>query len=254
LQLSSSLLKHWPWLIGIAALTAVYGFLHILYERGAQRIIFDAFCRQDFSYRLNVTIEFDGKPYSSKVIGAVSHPRVQTGGTCGDPVGSILPFRTEDNRLVLLYAGICDKAADSFADGERGDRANVNLANAMRQHRRLNLAPLCIGLVRNRPDNVGDRGYDGFVIDDADNPQHWRGFNFDHGPNFDSTSEANLRVVSAIAEAANLSTENGLEKIAPAILKTKFVYKDWSESPEPMFFSRRRHQEVLDYTATEQRP
>jgi hypothetical protein len=60
-------------------------------------------------------------------------------------------------------------------------------------------------------------------------------------------------MIQRINVRLNLSTEDGLETIAPAILKIKFAYHDWSKSPEPMFFSRRRYQEVLDYTATEQR-
>jgi hypothetical protein len=63
---------------------------------------------------------------------------------------------------------------------------------------------------------------------------------FDNNPNFDSVSTAEqLRIVSAVVEARNLSPDDGLERIAPAILKTDFEYREWSKSPDVLLYSRR---------------
>jgi hypothetical protein len=246
----SGRLKQWFALLvfGIASIA-----LYIVSVRGQPRETFSPLCSSSFTYRLNVTIEFSGKQYSSEVIGELMRNRAGMGGSCAQPVGSIISFRLEDNRLVLIYGTICPHAARVFAGGhngaayERGYEGNLAdkaFLAAMKEHQKVDLAPLCIGVSRNRPEDYVPptmvKGHtDGFVIDNADNPTRWRGFTFDRNSNFDSVIAAEqLHIVSAVAEAANLSADDGLEKIAPAILKTDFEGGDWSMSPAAMFYSR----------------
>jgi hypothetical protein len=245
------------WLFGLACCAAVI-FAYV-YEH--PRISFSPFCGSSFAYRLNVTIEFSGKQYSSEVIGELMHNRINTGGVCRQPIGSIIPFRLEDNRLVVLYAHICDKAVEVFTNGhgvyDRGNLADQAFLVAMNEHRKIDLAPLCIGINRVRPARpiVGGTGYDGFIIDNADNPTRWRGFIFDHNPNSESVSTAEqLRIVSASAEARDIAPDDGLEKIAPAILKTTFQYREWTKSPEAMFYSQRERNYEHIHNATEEQP
>jgi len=242
------------WLACCAAVIFAYVYEH-------PRISFNPFCGSSFAYRLNVTIALSGKQYSSEVISELMHNRINTGGVCRQPIGSIMPFRLEDNRLVILYAQICDKAVEVFTGGrsvyDRGNGADQAFLAAMTEHQKIDLAPLCIGIDRDRPARpiVGGIGYDGFIIDNADNPTQWRGFIFDHNPNSESVSTAEqLRVVSATAEARNIAPDDGLEKAAPAILKTTFQYREWTKSPEAMLFSRRERNYEHIYHATEEQP
>ena len=81
--------------------------------------------------------------------------------------------------------------------------------------------------------------YDGFLIDNADKPTQWTGFRFDDvsGP------AVQFRIVSAIAEAVDISPKDDLDKIAPGILKTEFKYTNArrSDSPEGLVPLSRRH-------------
>jgi hypothetical protein len=175
--LVSSRFKTWTfWLVCIAALIAAY-------VQGHPRISLNPFCGVTFAYRLNVTIEFGGKQYSSEVIGELLRNRINTGGVCTQSVGSILPFCLEDNRLVLISADLCSNAVDMFAGGRdgasyvrghNGDLADDAFLVAMNEHKKINLARLCVGVTQNRPVDYR-HGYDGFVIDNADNPTRWRG-------------------------------------------------------------------------------
>jgi hypothetical protein len=251
------------WLFGLFVLVCSAGLI-AAYVQGHPRISLNPFCGVTFAYRLNVTIEFDGKHYSSELIGELLRNRINTGGVCTQSVGSILPFRLEDNRLVLISAHLCSKAVTMFAGGHdggasvQGNERDGGLADdafivAMNKHQKINLAPLCAGVSQNRPVDYRD-GYDGFVIDNADNPTRWRGFTFDRGDNDSISSAEHLSIVSAVAEAANLSPSDGLERVAPAILKTNFEYTEWSKSPDSMFYLRRRYGEQLIYNAKKELP
>jgi len=59
---------------------------------------------------------------------------------------------------------------------------------------------------------------------------------------------------TAAAEARNIAPDDGLEKAAPAILKTTFQYREWTKSPEAMLFSRRERNYEHIYSATEEHP
>jgi hypothetical protein len=78
-------------------------------------------------------------------------------------------------------------------------------------------------------------GDDGFIIDNADSPTQWKGFDLDND-NASSHPDDHLRMVSAVAEAADISPQDRLDEVAPAILRTEFKYHDsWSRSPDAIF-------------------
>jgi hypothetical protein len=224
------------WLLGIFALAVVGGLVTVSYKR-APRNTFNLFCAYHFAYRLNVTIEIDGKRYHSQAMEQVLKPRDWSrgfGGSCRESLGSVIAFRPEDNRLVLMGAGICPKALEAFG-GTYYHNPRDNFVPAMSERRKVDLFSPCMGIGRDRRPALPREfvGYDGFVVDNADEPTRWRGFNFD-GNNV----AGDIRIVSAVAEADNAPPEDGLEKIAPEILKTDFEYTNWSRSPEVIFFSR----------------
>ena len=243
--------RQWPqWLIPVVAIVVAF----VAYEWDRPRMLFNLFnpfCSARFAYRLDVTIEVKGEQYSSAATGELLRNRIKTGGSCSQPTGSILPFRLSDNRLVVVYAGLCPDAEKEFAGGNeveaydvgpKGDRADRALTSAMKEHKKLDIASRCLGIGRNRS-GVDEARYDGYFIDDADNPKKWRGFSFDRNPYFDGISNSERpRIVSAVAEATNRPPEDLLEKVAPATLKTEFEGSSWSKSPARMFSLRRSQQ------------
>lgn len=201
---------------------------------------FHPFCTYNLTYRLQATLEAEGKQYSSEVVYQRSRPRgalsTMFSNSCQSTHGTALAFRLDDSRLVLLPSHICQTADRTIADRSSRTYA-TDVARAMKQHRRVDVASICTGISRDR-----DRSmpyflkYDGFLVDNADKPSQWIGFRFGDvsGP------AAQFRLVSAIAEAADISPKDDLDKIAPGILKTEFKYVNWADSPERVIsFSRR---------------
>jgi hypothetical protein len=201
---------------------------------------------------LNVTIEVKGEQYSSAATGELQNIRITTGGVCRQEIGSVLPFRLSDNRLVVVDASLCRAAVKEFAGGQdaeswdSGPKAGTiddAFKAAMKVRKKLHIARLCLGISRDRT-GVDRARYDGFFLDSADEPQTWRGFSFDRNPYFDGISEPERpRIVSAVAEATNRPPEDLLEKVAPATLKADFK-GDWSKSPAWMFLDRRRQHQL----------
>ena len=163
-------------------------------------------------------------------------------GGCEQTYGTALSYRLANNRLVLISSSICPKAQRTFDNTPYGYEPPGNFAQAMREHRKVDLPSLCVSVHRDRPPSVFSyRGYDGFVIDDADNPVRWSGFKLDAAS---SNSDEHLRIVSAFAEAADDLPNDDLDKVAPAVLKTTFKYDEWWNSPEAILsFSRRYNRE-----------
>jgi len=116
-------------------------------------------------------------------------------------------------------------------------------------HRRVDLASFCIGVRRDRPPSVVSfSGNDGFVIDNADNPTRWNGFMFESAWSY---PEEHVRIVSAVAEAADISPEGQLDEVAPPALKTAFKYHgNWSDSPETILSFSRRYDPTKHFTYT----
>src|SRR5580698_8456759 len=88
------------------------------YERAPPNS-FSPFCSSTLTYRLNVTIETEGKQYSAFVVRQKLRPRewIKTLGGCYEVLGLALAFRLADNRLVLMNSYLCPKAWDFF-EGE----------------------------------------------------------------------------------------------------------------------------------------
>src|SRR5205085_1026246 len=144
---------------------------------------FDPFCTYDLTYRLNVTIEADGQQYSSEVVHQLSRSRrwiSELNSGCQQTYGNAVSFRLADNRLVLINSRICPKARRAFEDSPYRYEYPRSFAQAMREHRRVDLTSFCVSVHRDRPPSVSSyAAYDGFVIDDADNPAWWKGFKLD---------------------------------------------------------------------------
>ena len=233
--------KQWVWLICAGAIAAAA----VAYARDQPRFSFNPFCGVRFAYRLDVTIEVEGKQYASAATSELQYNRISTGGSCFQSVGSVLPFRLSDNRLVVVKSHLCPEAIKAFGGGrvaepwDHPSPADAAFVAAMKQHKKVDVASVCIGIRRDRSRSDEERYYDGYFLDSADNPGKWRGFNFDHNPRLDGISEsARPRIVSALAEAINRPPEDLLETVAPATLKTEFE-GDWSKSPASMFHDRR---------------
>lgn len=208
---------------------------------------FHPLCTYDLTYRLQVTLEAAGKQYSSEVVYQQSHPHKAIwslfSGDCQPTHGTALAFRLEDNRLVLLSSMICREAKRRIADRSKANYATL-VARAMKEHRKIDVAALCTGIIRNRDRSISDfRKYDGFLIDNADRPTRWSGLRFDDPS---PSSEAQFRIVTAVAEAADISPTDNLDKIVPGILRTEF--KSVDESPQRVIpFSRRSKSSYIAY-------
>src|SRR5262249_6713906 len=212
-------------LIGATAVACVIFF--VMYER-TPPYTFNPFCTYDLTYRLNVTIEADGQQYSSEVVRQLSRSQKWVGtinSGCQQTRGTALSFRLADNRVVLISSLICPKAQRAFDDTPQ--KYPGSFAQAMREHRTVDLTSLCVSLHRDRSPSIGGYfaylGYGAFMIDVADSPSRWKGLNFDDAW---SNAEERLRIISAFAEAADISPQDELDRVAPALLKTTYRYDD----------------------------
>jgi hypothetical protein len=236
-------------LMGIVAcglmLAAVY-----VYERTPPNT-YSPFCSYTFAYRLNVTIETGGRQYSSTVVRQKLKPRawIATLGGCHETLGTALAYRVADNRLVLINTYLCQNAWEAFA-GTHQNYIYNDFVDAMRERRKVDVASFCMGVSKDKPQRGSYYMVQGFVIDNADNPARWRGLTFDL-----NDVAGDFRIVSAVAEAFDGKPEDQLATASPAILKTRFEYRDWSNSPEAMidFFRRYRPDNKFTYTAEEDR-
>ena len=212
---------------------------------------FSAVCTYDLTYRLTLTIDVGGKQYTSEVVHQQSRSRewisVMNSSGCQQTYGTAVPFRLADDRLILLRSHICGAAQRQFREPPNYGKPNVGryysalkerekdpFARAMAEHRKIDVVRYCAGISRDR--YLG-RFTDGFVIDNADRPTRWKGFQFG-----DSLSESDevIRLIAATAEAADIWPADDLDRIAPAVLRTNFKNQSWSDSPEAILsFSRR---------------
>jgi hypothetical protein len=217
--------------LGWSALAVVCGLMSIIYERAPPNT-FNPFCTYDLTYRLNVTIEADGKQYSSKVVHQLSRPRKWVNVVnsnfegCPQARGKILLFRLADNRLVGIKSDICWSAVLALADTPYAYDHSDDFAQAMKEHRRVDVTSFCMGLRSDKAPKVPFlQAPDGFIIDNADKPTERFGFGFDTAS---SNSQERLRIVSAFAEAVDISPEDELDRVAPGMLKRKYQYDNWA--------------------------
>lgn len=239
------------WLIWSGALTVAFGLMLAFYEQ-APPYTFNPFCTYDLTYRLNVVLEAEGQQYSSEVVHQLSRSRrwiaEMNSAGCQQTHGTALSFRLANNRLVLISSTICPNAQRAFDATPYGYNPPGSFAQAMREHRRVDLTPLCVSVHRDRPRSAFDYSeYDGFLIDDADDPARWKGFKLDAAS---SNADEHLRIVSAFAEAADDLPKDELDNVAPAVLKTTFKYEDWWNSPEKILSFSRRYRPDKKFTHT----
>lgn len=235
-------------------MVAVCGVIFLIYQR-TPPYTFDPTCTYDLTYRLDVTMEVAGKQYSSDVVHQLSRSRqwIQSMNYagCQQTYGTAVSFRLDDNRLVLMGAGICDNARRALAGSDAAFREG-NFSQAMKEHRKIDVTSFCIGPWNRSPSGLkvdpyvmNIRIYNVFFIDNADSPARWSGFSFDSNS---SVPEEQLRIVSAIAEAADISPRDNLAKIVPAVLKTQFSSGESSNSPEVLLSFLRRYGAEKQFT------
>jgi hypothetical protein len=235
-------------------MVAVCGVIFLIYQR-TPPYTFDPTCTYDLTYRLDVTMEVAGKQYSSDVVHQLSRSRqwiqAMNYAGCQQTYGTAVSFRLEDNRLVLMGAGICDNARRALAGSDAAFREG-NFSQAMKEHRKIDVTSFCIGPWNRSPSGLkvdpyvmNIRIYNVFFIDNADSPAQWSGFSFDSNS---SVPEEQLRIVSATAEAADISPRDNLAKVAPAVLKTQFSPGESSNSPEVLLSFQRRYGDEKQFT------
>ena len=133
-------------LFGIGA----YSLGFAIYER-APPYTFGPFCTYDLTYGLNITIEVDGKRYSSSAVNQLSRSRkwIAEINSCPQAYGTAVAFRLANNRLVLLSSFICQEGIAAF-DDTHGGQYPGKFANAMKERRKVELTSLCFGVPRYR--------------------------------------------------------------------------------------------------------
>ena len=239
-------------LIGLTIVGLPLFFLFVVvtrYERAPPNS-FSPFCTFTLTYRLNVTIETEGRQYSAFVVKQKLRPRqwiAQLGG-CHEVLGLALAFRLADNRVVLMNSNLCPKAWAYFEGNDLRYRTGIDLDAAMRERRKIDVTPYCKGINEDRLRKIRGVVIGGFVVDNADHPARWKSLVFD-----ENNEARDIRIVSAVAEKVGGWPEDQLATVAPAILKTEFQYRNWSESPETLidYMRRYRPENKFTYTAEE---
>jgi hypothetical protein len=194
----------------------------IFYERSPPNT-FNPLCTYDFAFRETVTLEVGGRQYTSEAVNQLTRSAHWIEGLnsrgCPQLRGTMLSFRLADNRLILIGMGMCLKAFQTFETMDRNyDR------EAMRAHRKVDIAAMCFGIHRSNTYDFNGRriGFDAFLIDNADKPTSWRGFFFRNNVATLSADE-DVRIISAVAEADDAAPDDQLDTVAPAVLKTNFA-------------------------------
>jgi hypothetical protein len=211
----------------------------IFYERSPPNT-FNPLCTYNLAYRLTVTLEIGGKQYTSEAVNQLTRPAHWVGGIngrgCPQLRGTALSFRLADNRLILLTTWICNTAFSTFGTIDR-DGDGVGYREAMRVHRKVNIAAKCVGIRRSYTYNAGGP-FDGFLINDADKPATWRGFFFHKSNVATLNADEDVRIISAVAEADDVAPEDQLDTVAPAVLKTRFL-SPISDTPDYLLPERK---------------
>jgi hypothetical protein len=165
---------------------------------------FNPLCTYDLSYRFSATIEVANKRYSSEVVHQMARPRdwisdLNRAG-CGSLHGTALPFRLDDDRVVLLRARVCPAAINALTGVKPRERGmkKPDYSGAMREQRSVNVADHCAGIAQDAISHAYVKVTDGFLIDNANAPSQWEGLFLDRAT---ASSNTNVHLVSAKAQA-----------------------------------------------------
>jgi hypothetical protein len=193
------------------------------------------------TYRLNVTIDVDGRQHASEVTRRNSFSkrwiREMNQAGCQQTHGTALAFRLIDNRVLLLGTDICDRAKQELSDNNNKYQYEQIFTQAMSTGRTVDVRRFCFDMVPDIDTPERHQMLHGFVVDNADRPTRWIGFRY--GEKL-KNSDTTIRLVSAKATASQGSPADKLDEVAPGVVRTYFEYKQWSESPERILDFNRR--------------
>jgi hypothetical protein len=112
---------------------------------------------------------------------------------------------------------------------------------ALQEFGKIEVSNHCDGIFRDRPGRrIGPPGinyFDGYIIDNADQPTSWSGFVLDEPTTADRTV---VRLVSAEAEMVGGNGSDSLDAIAPSLLRAQYKYREWFNSPSQIIPHERR--------------
>jgi hypothetical protein len=167
---------------------------------------------------------------------------------CKQSYGTVLAFRLKDSRAILIGSGICIGASKAFDQPRPSWGYNADYRPAMRQHKRIDVADYCYDLTADRDPKLSAmyRRYyatwQGYLVDNADKPTRGEPFNF--GSKLKS-SDTTIRLVSATAQAMDVSPRDNLDKVVPGVLRAQFQPHDYQTNPGNLIYFSRRSNEYV---------
>jgi hypothetical protein len=212
--------------VGLIAIVLLAGGLYRFAT--APMYSYHLFCTFREIYRVNATIEVDGRRYEAEVVRQTTTSRdwirnLNSAG-CSSTHGTALVFRLADDRVVILRSTICNAGSD-----------------ALKKTQQINVADYCESIQREKPRSARDRARipnrrDGYIVARAEHPATWAGFFF--GQAMADNTVVNL--VSVTASIAYTDASDRIDQIAPNILKSTFTTSLWYDSPEAVITYERR--------------
>ncbi len=186
---------------------------------------YDLFCTYDLIYRLDATIEVDGRIYSSTVTHQRAHSRrwiaMMNQSGCIPTHGTALVFRLDDGRVFLGRVHLCRDATNKLGriSPQQIARFEEDFTRAMQQERDVDVMMHCRGIGYAKNGRPRPMDFDGFMIDNADNPTSFVGVHFDERP---AALRSTVRLVSATAQAMIAHPADLFNALAPELLAAEF--------------------------------
>ncbi len=172
---------------------------------------FHLFCTYTSNSRLAADIRVGGETHTATVVYQNARSRSWIAGLnsagCRQTHGTVLVYRLNNDRVIMVPSGMCRKAEDLLTSNGQVD-----------------VLKACNG--RHRRDG------DGFAIDSARNPRLWR--SIDQGSDF--------KITRMVAEETWDEPTDEIDTIAPNLLRSTFDYAgNWWHSPERALPFERRY-------------
>jgi hypothetical protein len=181
------------------------------------RATLDPFCTYRLNARIEATIEVGDKLYHSNAIYRASQSRdwispINSGG-CTETDGTALVFKLDNDAVILVPNGLCQRAENVFKATGRSD-----------------VVADCQG--KPRPDG------DAFALDSGTAPTLWQPIAWG----------GDVKLIAMKAERSFGSPKDLLEQNAPGVLDAGFVYDgNWWQSPERVIPFDRRYNKDEPY-------